>query len=224
MSAVELTLRIISHMTGASTTIASRTAAARMTVRRIALCAPALPLQQAGIGDDEDEADERDDEGNRRPDTRLEIGESPLVDQHAHRLGGAERAAARHDPDDVEYLYGVDRSQYQRHHERAGDVRKRYRREAAEDAGAVDMGGVVEIPRRRLQRGKHDQADDRKVLPDIGDTNGIERQRGIAQPTPIVGDHPGLLQQRVEGAEIGRVDEPPRDRVHHRRYRPGYDE
>src|SRR5262245_21349885 len=151
MSAVELTLRITSQTTGARTTIASSAAAVRTKARRMdpIPSVAALTLQQVRIDDDEGEADQRDDESNRGSDTRLEIGKGLLVDKHAHWLGGAEGAAARHHPDDVEYLHGVDRPQHQRDHQRSRNMRKGYGGKATERAGPVDMGRVVQVLRRR---------------------------------------------------------------------------
>src|SRR5262245_31117287 len=108
MSAVELTLRMTSQTTGASTTIASNAATVRTKARRMEPIpsVAALTLQQVRIDDNEGEADQRDDEGDRGSDARLEIGKCLLVDQHAHRFGGAEGAATRHHPDDIEHFHG----------------------------------------------------------------------------------------------------------------------
>ena len=51
-----------------------------------------------------------------------------------------------------------------------------------ENAGAVDIGGVVKVGRNRLQAGKEGNGEKRQAAPDIDQNHRGHRQAWIAQP------------------------------------------
>ena len=95
----------------------------------------------------------------------------------------------------------------QQHDDHRPDVRKGDIAEPLGDAGAVDGGGVVEIPVDHGQRRHEQDRGERELGPDEGDRDREARELRVGQPGDVALDQPGLVEEEVQRAP-GRVEHP----------------
>ena len=112
------------------------------------------------------------------------------------------RPAARQDVHHLEVRKRHHERKHRHHHgdgldERQGDVP-----ELLELVGAVDVAGVVELRRHRLQAGQERNGEERQAAPGVHQDDREHRQAGASKPQRPLHVAPVFLQHQAEDADL----------------------
>ena len=118
---------------------------------------------------------------HRRAEAELAAADAVFVGERRQDLRFHRRPAAGQDEDHVERVERPDRGQHHRDDDDLAKLRQRDVPEAAEHAGAVDGGGLVEVGGDRGQAGEKHHDEERQAVPHHGDADREHRDLRIGQ-------------------------------------------
>ena len=165
---------------------------------------------------------DHDDHGvaERRGVSELAVAEGALVGEEHGELRRAPGAALGEDVHEAERVEVPDEVERRDGDGDGPQCRPGHRAEPLPPVRAVEGGGLVELVRRVLETGEQRDGRLRHARPDSDDDDRRQSQLEAAQPVDVGVDDPESLEDGVEDAGVGVVDELPEDRDDDRRHGP----
>src|SRR5579883_43074 len=161
---------------------------------------------------------------NRRGQAEVVVAHPDRVRQERERLGGIDWPAVGEDVHVLEAVRRPDRREHEGDDNDRDEAGHRDVPEALLSAGAVDVGGFVDLARDRLQPGEVAHCPERRTLPNSRRHDAPEGEIDVREPEDRGVDRPEIHQQRVPQPEAVVEHPAPGVGADDGRHRPGYED